>query len=273
MCIHALGPGPDGVRCIRVLGGHHRPIHYLYWSQDDDRLFVQSVDNSVAVWMLESGILERRLPPAAGMLVLSRASEPRIRQSTAGSKRVGQSFFSAGPLPVAPESAAVTRRGARQITLRRHGTSDETDPGNGCVVGTSAVPSFHVLDFELERLLPDVAKAAKAANGSSDEAVGGGSKEWWLNLPRNFRAAFCFLHPWGLDAELDNHLTSTLSLTPPSVPVGLAVQGAGGACAAVFPSACAAASPHCRPSMLAGAPALGERRAFLSLHFAAFPPC
>jgi WD40 repeat protein len=235
VCIHTLGPGPDGVRCVRVLGGHHSLVTYLHWSQDDDRLFVHCADGSVCIWMLEYGIMERRLGAADGLLVLQQAIKPRIGHPVAATGS-----------PMSTGSTHEETRDNRHILLRPMSGNDSDL--NGCHVAStmSHEASFYVLEFDLPALLPDLIRIKERGKNES----------WWLSLPRNFCAAFSFLHPWGLDQKLDTYLNERLQLFAPTVPSGLAICGMHGCVTATFPLAYGAPSQRYQTSVHAGSTAL-----------------
>jgi WD40 repeat protein len=223
VCVHTLSADVAcGVGCVHTLGGHLSPIIGVYWSSDDDSLFVRCMDGTLSIWLLQSGILERRLSPVNAAAVLEQIA---CNQQTAAA-HTGQPGL-LGP-SLAPSSAVSA---SRQATVQ-----------SGTGVHGMLLP-LHVLEFDVLMLVASI---------QSCKAVG----PWWTSLPQQFAAALSYLYPWGLDSSLDKHLQSTLGLQAPASAAGLAVHGAATAFTAMFPAACGLASPMHRAVHLASSPAL-----------------
>ena len=242
VCVHSLG-GPEGdIRCIHVFGGHPSAVTGVHWGSDDDSLVVQTIDGGLSIWLLDSGLLERRLPATVAGDVLTRITHDQLQDDEILAAQPAGSLLQRSPSRAAESFGAVrqhpSRQPVRQAVLKSRGFLRRENR-----TASSGVPPLHVLEFDLLLLVEDIHQA-KAR-----------SETWWDSLPTHFAAAMSFLYPWGIDTGLDNHLTG-LQLTPPSVAIGLAVHGDRSAFTALFPSACALGSPMRRAVHLASSPAL-----------------
>lgn len=240
VCVHSLGNHGSDIRCIHVFGGHPSAVTGVYWGSDDDSLVVQTIDGGLSIWLLETGLLERRLPSSVAVDVLDRITHDQLQDNE---MLVTQSTGSTlhRSLSRSCETLSVQescRQPVRQAVLKSRGFLRRENR-----TASSGVPPLHVLEFDLLLLVEDIYEA-KA-----------GSQSWWNSLPSHFAAAVSFLYPWGIDPELDSHLAG-LQLAPPSVSIGLAVHGDGSAFTALFPSACALGSSMRRAVHLASSPAL-----------------
>ena len=231
VCVHTLGEAD--IQCTRVFGGHPSAITAVGWGSDDDSLLVQSLDGTLSIWLLESGMLERRLPAAACTGMMERFTHDQMEESG-----LLAATPAAGPGRASSRGVGQKRQAVRQAELKSRGCARNENRS-----GASDVPPLHVLEFDLLLLVDDIRQAK--------------SSEKWpdATLPERFAAALSFLYPWGIDAELDRHLAG-LQLSPPSVPIGLAVHGDHSAFTALFPSACALGSEMRRAVHLASSPAL-----------------
>lgn len=240
VCVHSLGNLDSNIRCIHVFGGHPSAVTGVHWGSDDDSLVVQTIDGGLSIWLLESGLLERRLPSSIAVDVLARITHDQLHDNEMlATQPTGSSLHrspsrSFGHLAV----QETCRQPVRQAVLKSRGFLRRENR-----TASSGVPPLHVLEFDLLLLVEDIHQA------KAD------STTWWESLPAHFAAAVSFLYPWGIDSELDSHLAG-LQLAPPSVSIGLAVHGDGSAFTALFPSACALGSSMRRAVHLASSPAL-----------------
>lgn len=239
VCVHSLGDPKGDIRCIHVFGGHPSAVTGVHWGSDDDSLVVQTIDGGLSIWLLETGLLERRLPSSVAADILARIAHDQEHDNEMLAAQPTGSFLQRSPSHSAEKFAAQTsQQPVRQAVLKSRGFLRRENR-----TASSGVPPLHVLEFDLLLLVEDIHQA-KAR-----------SDTWWDSLPSHFVAAVSFLYPWGIDAELDNHLAG-LQLAPPSVSIGLAVHGDGSAFTALFPAACALGSSMRRAVHLASSPAL-----------------
>ena len=235
VCVHTLGGPDEEIRCLHVFGGHPSAVTSVHWGSDDDTFLVQTIDGGLSIWLLESGVLERRLPATVAADVLLRVTHDQIQD---GEVLDPPASLRRTPSRGAMEAQQFARRPVRQAVLQSRGSTRRENR-----TASSGMPPLHVLEFDLLLLVEDI----HLAKTKSDT--------WWETIPAHFAAAMSFLYPWGINAELDLHLAG-MKLVPPSVAIGLAVHGDRSAFTALFPSACALGSEMRRAVHLASSPAL-----------------